>query len=125
MRSVFIDSTVTAPPFGGATTFLAELCCALASRGDHVTVVGRPGSDDSVVRRLRAGGVDVRLELWRAAHLPEESAKRLATWVDRESADVFVISISPDVGWLALPLLAPSIATISIAHADGPAFYKP
>jgi glycosyltransferase involved in cell wall biosynthesis len=36
-----------------------------------------------------------------------------------------VISISADVGWLALPLLDPSIATMSIAHNDVSAFYDP
>jgi len=125
MRSVFIDSTLTTPPFGGATTFLAELCCALAAQAERVTVVGRPGSDDSVVEKLRSAGVEVHLDLWRSTHLPEQRAKRLAAWVNRESADVYVVSISPDAGWLALPLLDPSIATMSIAHADGPAFYSP
>src|SRR5207244_12771 len=31
----------------------------------------------------------------------------------------------PDVGWLALPLLDNSIATLSIAHNDVDAFYEP
>ena len=125
MRSVFVDATLTTPPFGGATTFLAELCCALASQGEQVTVVAQPGSDDSIVQRLRASGVDVRLDLWRPTHLPEERAKRLAAWVNHEKADVYVISISPDAGWLALPLLAHSVATMAVVHADGPAFYSP
>jgi glycosyltransferase involved in cell wall biosynthesis len=116
---------VTTPPFGGATTFLAELCCALTDRGERVTVVGRPGTDDSVARRLRAGGVEVRLDLWRATDLPEQRAQRLAAWINRERVDVFVISISPDAGWLALPLLGEPVATMSVAHADGPAFYSP
>jgi glycosyltransferase involved in cell wall biosynthesis len=125
MRSVFVDDTLTTPPFGGATTFLAELCCALASRGERVTVVARPGSDDSIVQRLRASGVEVRLDLWRSTHLPEQRAKRLAAWVNHEKADVYVISISPDAGWLALPLLDQSVATMAVVHADGPAFYLP
>jgi len=40
-------------------------------------------------------------------------------------ADVFVVSISPDVGWLALPILDVQIATVSIAHNDVPTFYTP
>jgi glycosyltransferase involved in cell wall biosynthesis len=125
MRSVFVDSTLTTPPFGGATTFLAELCCALADRGERATVIARPGPDESVVQRLRAGGVEVRLDLWRSTHLPEQRAQRLADWVNGEAVDVYVVSISPDAGWLALPLLIPSIATMSVVHADGPAFYSP
>jgi len=125
MRSVFVDATLTTPPFGGATTFLVELCGALADRGGRVTVVSQPGSDESVVQRLRAAGVEVRLDLWRSTHLPEQRAKRLAAWTNREKARVYVISISPDAGWLALPLLDSSIATMSVVHADGPAFYEP
>ena len=113
------------PPFGGATTFLAELTCALADRGERVTVVARPGGDDSVVRRMMAAGVEVRLDLWRATHLPEQQAQRLAAWVNQEQADVLVVSISPDAGWLALPLLDQSVATMAVVHADGPAFYSP
>lgn len=125
MRSVFIDSTLATPPFGGATTFLVELCGALAARGDQVTVVTDPGPDHSIARRLRACGVEVRFDIWHRAHLPEERAQRLVSWIHKERANVFVISISPDAGWLALPLLPSSVATISIAHADGPAFYEP
>jgi glycosyltransferase involved in cell wall biosynthesis len=125
MRIVFIDTTLTTPPTGGATTFLVELCTALAARGDRVTVVAQPGPEQSVARRLQAAGVEVRQDLWRTAHLPEQRATRLARWVHSQQVDVFVISISADAGWLALPLLDPSIATMSIAHNDVSAFYEP
>lgn len=125
MRVVFIDTTLTTPPTGGATTFLVELCTALAARGDHVTVVAQPGPEQSVARRLQARGVEVRQDLWRAVHLPEERAACLASWVRSQQVEVYAISISADAGWLALPLIEPSITTMSIAHADGPAFYEP
>jgi glycosyltransferase involved in cell wall biosynthesis len=125
MRIVFIDTTLTMPPSGGATTFLVELCTALAARGDRVTVVAQPGPEQSVARRLLAARVEVRQDLWRTAHLPEERAALLARWIHSQQVDVFVISISADAGWVALPLLEPSIATMSIAHADIAAFYDP
>ena len=125
MRIVFIDTTLTTPPTGGATTFLVELCTALAARGDRVTVVAQPGPEQSVARRLQAAGVEVRQDLWRTAHLPEERAARLARWIHSQQVDVFVISISADAGWVVLPLLEPSIATMSVAHADISAFYDP
>ncbi len=125
MRIGFIDTTLTTPPTGGATTFLVELCTALATRGDRVTVVAQPGPDQSVARRLQAAGVEVRQDLWRRAHLPEERAARLARWVSEQQVKVFVISISADAGWVVLPLLGPSIVTMSIAHADISAFYDP
>jgi glycosyltransferase involved in cell wall biosynthesis len=45
--------------------------------------------------------------------------------VNSRRADVYVVSISPDAGWLALPLLAPNVATVTIAHNDVAAFYEP
>jgi glycosyltransferase involved in cell wall biosynthesis len=125
MHVVFIDTTLTSPPLGGAATCLVELCTSLVAGGYRVTVVTQPGREVSAVRRLAAGGVEVCSDLWGSFHLPEERADRLATWVNREQAHVVVISVSPDAGWLALPLLDPSIATMSIAHADLPAFYDP
>src|SRR5437667_6983617 len=122
MRIVFIDTTLTTPPTGGATTFLVELCTALAARGDRVTVVAQPGPEQSVARRLQAAGVEVRQDLWRAVHLPEERAARLARWVCSQQVDVYAISISADAGWLALPLLAPTMATVTVVHSDGPTF---
>src|SRR3982074_1230750 len=118
MRIAFIDTTLTTPPSGGATTFLVELCTVLAARGDHVTVVAQPGPDQSIARRLQANGVEVRQDLWRTVDLPEERAARLARWGHSQQVDVFVISISADAGWLALPLLDPTIVTMSIAHND-------
>jgi glycosyltransferase involved in cell wall biosynthesis len=65
------------------------------------------------------------MNIWSPRHLPEERAIQLASWVHKERADVYVISISPDVGWLALPLLDPDIPTMALVHSDGPTFYTP
>jgi hypothetical protein len=125
MRIVFIDTTLTTPPSGGATTFLVELCAALAAHGDRVTVITQAGPEQSVARALSAAGAEVRQDLWRAVHLPEERAVRLARWVCSEQVEVYAISISADAGWLALPLLEPTLATVAIVHSDGPTFYNP
>ncbi len=125
MRLVFIDTTLTTPPLGGATTWIVELCTSLVARGDRVTVVTQPGRELSAAQRLAAGDVEVRSDLWRMVHLPEERAQRLADWINRERADVYVVSISPDCGWLSLPRLNSDIATVSIAHNDVAAFYDP
>jgi glycosyltransferase involved in cell wall biosynthesis len=125
MRIVFIDTTLTVPPPGGATTFLIELSTALAARGDRVTVVAQRGPNQSIAQRLQTAGVEVRQDLWRASHLPEERALRLAQWVCSERVEVYVISISADVGWLALPFLEPTIATMTVVHSDGHTFYDP
>jgi glycosyltransferase involved in cell wall biosynthesis len=125
MNLVFVDTTITTPPTGGAQTFLVNLCPALVDMGHRVSVVTEPGSDAKIATTLQRAGINILMDIWSRADLPEESANRLAAWVNRERPDVYNISISPDTGWLALPLLDPSIATMSVAHADVSAFYEP
>jgi glycosyltransferase involved in cell wall biosynthesis len=125
MRVVFVDTTMTTPPTGGGQTFLVELCASLTKRAWDVSVVAQPGPAQETVAALRRAEVEVHQDIWRAADLPEERAARLAEWVNARRPDVYVISISPDVGWLAMPLLEPGIATVTIAHNDVSAFYEP
>ena len=125
MHVVIVDTTFTTPPTGGAHTFLVDLSTILVSRGWQVSVVSQPGHDQAIGRALIEGGAEVTMKLWQRRHLPEEKASRLANWVNRERPDAYVVSASPDVGWLALPLLDSSIATFTIAHNDVGAFYEP
>src|SRR5438132_3405504 len=118
MHVCIVDTTLTTPPTGGAQTFLVELCRAFVHKGWRVTIVTQPGPERSVLASLSDVGAEVRDQIWHRAHLPEERGQALAAWVNSERPDAYVVSISPDVGWLALPLLEPSIPTISIAHND-------
>ena len=90
-----------------------------------VWVVTQPGPDHTLLNAMEANGVDVQPHLWRGSHLPEERARLLAHWVNSVETNVYIVSASPDVGWLALPLLAPGVVTISVAHNDNGAFYEP
>jgi glycosyltransferase involved in cell wall biosynthesis len=125
MHIVFVDTTLTTPPTGGAQTFLVTLARELVNRGWRVTVVAHPGPERAIVEALRKSGTEVVEVLWRSSDLPEERAERLASWVNEHSPAAYVVSISPDIGWLALPLLDPRISTLSIAHCDVSAFYEP
>jgi glycosyltransferase involved in cell wall biosynthesis len=125
MKIVIIDTTLTTPPTGGAHTFLVDFCLRLVQQGHATSVVTQPGPDQSLIQVLERGGVEVRSDLWRPSHLPEERASLLANWVHTREIDVYIVSASPDVGWLALPLLAPHVATLSVAHNDNSAFYEP
>ena len=125
MHIVIVDTTLTTPPSGGDHTFLVNLCLRLVRKGYLTSVVTQPGPDQTLMKVLESGGVDVRAGLWRPHHLPEERARLLAEWVRKRDVDVYVISTSPDVGWLALPLLEPDIVTISVAHNDNNAYYDP
>lgn len=125
MHIVVVDTTLTTPPTGGAQTFLVNLAESLARKQIQLSVITQPGPEATIVSALQNAGTAVHMNLWTPAHLPEEKAPVLADWVNTNGADTYVISISPDVGWLALPLLDPAIATLSIAHNDVSAFYEP
>jgi glycosyltransferase involved in cell wall biosynthesis len=125
MHVVIVDTTFTTPPTGGGHTFLVDLSAELIRRGTRVSIVSQPGPDQAIGRALVESGAEVTMNLWQRHHLPEEKASRLATWVNQKRPDVFVVSQSPDAGWLTLPLLDSSIATFTIAHNDVGAFYEP
>ncbi len=125
MHVVIVDTTMTTPPTGGAHTFLVDLCAPLAARGWRPSFVTQPGPERGIVGALREAGGEIEDRLWPASALPEEKAERLAAWVNEARADAYVISASPDAGWLALPLLDAGIPTLSVAHNDVGAFYEP
>jgi glycosyltransferase involved in cell wall biosynthesis len=125
MHIVFVDTTLTTPPTGGAQTFLVTLAEALARKSWKVSVVTEQGPERAIVESLRQVGAQVIENLWKPAQLPEERAADLAGWINARQPDVYVVSISPDAAWLALPLLRTTIATVSIAHNDVAAFFAP
>ena len=125
MHIVFVDTTLTTPPTGGAQTFLVTLAEALVRRTWKVSVITEQGPEPAIVESLRQVGAEVIENLWHPAKLPEERATNLAGWINARQPGVCVVSISPDAGWLALPLLRANIATVSIAHNDVAAFFDP
>ena len=125
MHAIFIDTTMTTPPTGGAHSFLVDLCAPVIANGWSLSFVTQPGTEPAIVQALQLAGADVHDNVWKETDLPEERAQRLATWVNAQKPDVYVISTSPDVGWLALPLLDSSIPTVSMAHNDVGAYYEP
>jgi glycosyltransferase involved in cell wall biosynthesis len=90
-----------------------------------VTVITQPGDDRRVADQISTAGVRVLDDVWPVTDMPEERARRLAEWVNRASADAYVLSLSRDVGWLALPSLRPETRTAAVVHSDGRAFYDP
>lgn len=125
MRFAIVDTTLTTPPTGGCQTFLEHLAPALQRRGHQVDVLTEPGPEQAVADRLRRAGVRVLQKVWPRRFLPEERGRRLAEWCGRERVDVYVVSLSRDVGWLALPHLDHAIRTAAVVQADVPAFYEP
>lgn len=125
MRVAFIDTTLMQPPTGGCQTFLVDLGVGLARSGWEVHVVTEEGPETSAAERLAAGGAALEPSLWTRRHLPEERAARLSVWARHKGLQAYVVSLSADAGWLALPLLGPTVGTLAIVHSDGPTFYNP
>lgn len=125
LHVVIVDTTLTTPPTGGGQTFLVDFAAALVSNGHRISVITQPGPDSSIVEHLISVGAEARMNLWKLSQLPDEQAPHLAAWVNAQQEVVYIVSISPDVGWLALPLLNSGIPTLSIAHNDVGAFYLP
>lgn len=125
MRFAIVDTTLTTAPTGGCQTFLEHLAPSLERRGHQVSIVTEPGDEPAVADRLQRAGIRVLDDVWRRRFLPEERAHRLADWCKRERIDAYVISVSRDVGWLALPHLDRATQTAAVVHTDGRAFYEP
>ncbi len=122
---VIADTTLTRAIVGGPQSFLIALCDGLVGRGWGVGVITERGENRTVVDALERAGAEVWPQQWAPWQLPEERALSIARCTTRAMSDVYVISISPDAAWLALPSLDPAVVTVSIAHNDVEAFYAP
>lgn len=125
MRIAVIDTTLMRSPTGGGQTFLGHLTTALGSSGHQIDVISEEGPETMIAERIRAAGARIHTDVWPRRTIPEDRASRLAARVQGLGVDAFVVSISPDAGWLALPLLHSDIVTAAIVHNDSPAFYRP
>src|SRR5262249_24797975 len=122
---VIADTALTSKIIGGAQSFLIDLSAGLVRAGWRVTVLTQRGENPTVVTALEGSGAEVWPEQWDAWHLPDERAAAIVRRVKSTDMVVYVISVSPDAAWLALPHLDPSVATMAIAHNDVEAFYAP
>lgn len=125
MRTLLVDTTLMQPPTGGCQTFLNSLAAGLVEQDWEVHVACERGPDASVADRLVNDGVQLHPDLWRPWHIPEERAARLAAWANEREINAYLVSVSADAGWVALPLLEARIITMAIVHLDWPAFYTP
>src|SRR6266496_3154288 len=125
MNVVLVDTTLAGPVIGGAQTFLVDLAAGLVERGlvVHVVTTGQP--EDRIAAGLSQTGASVHTDLWPSSYLVEDFAAGLASWVHNLNPDVYIVSVSPDIGWAALPFLEPRIATVAIAHSDSATFFHP
>ncbi|HSU28588.1 MAG TPA: glycosyltransferase family 4 protein [Chitinophagaceae bacterium] len=125
MKVVFLDTTLDSSLLGGAHTWLYNILRGLKQKGVEVHLVtkGRPGSKTSA--KIENSGAIIHNNIWPASMLVEDAAPLLAGWLNKLKPDVFIVSVSPDIGWVVLPYLDPAIATLAIGHNDQDTFYLP
>lgn len=124
MRIVLVDTTLSGDLFGGAQTFLIKLLTGLGSANEvHLLSGGIPGP--RVRSAMEGRKATTHSDLWNPAALVDDVTPSVAAWLNHLRPDVFVVSVSPDIGWTVLPLLDPRIATLTIGHNDENTFYAP
>ena len=125
MNVLLVDTTLAGPVIGGAQTFLLDLEAGLVELGlaVHVATAGQP--ERRIAASLEQTGASVHTDIWPSPYLVEDIAPGFADWVHDLNPDVYIVSVSPDIGWAALPHLQPKIATVAIAHGDSATFFHP
>jgi glycosyltransferase involved in cell wall biosynthesis len=125
VRIIITDTTIHGPLIGGAQTFLPLLIRGLCDNGHKVHLVCLAQPDARMKAAIETAGCELHICPWKKNELVEDVAPRLAKWINDLSPDVYVVSVSPDLGWVVLPLLNSTIAKISIGHTDSTTFYAP
>src|SRR5437867_4651444 len=122
---VAVDTTLSGPIIGGAQTFLSDLAAGLVARGAETHLVTSGELQKKIAGPFLQSGAAIHKDLWPSPSLVEDITPGFARWVNDLHPDVYVVSVSPDIGWTALPHLRPEIATLAIAHLDSPTFFLP
>ncbi len=125
MRIIIIDSTLHGPIIGGAQTILSDLLKGLCQNGHEVHLIANAILDNRIEKGIRESGAIIHTNIWKNNLILEDAANLLASWVNKVKPDIYVISVSWGIGWLALPFLDSGIATFTIAHSNNDAFYFP
>ena len=125
MRIVIVDTTLQGPLIGGAQTFLPFLIKGLYAKGHEVHLVANDKPDKRIEKQITESGAIMHSRLWKRNTLVEDAAPIFANWVNNLYPDIYLISVSADIGWVVLPYLDPAIATFTIGHSNKDAFYYP
>jgi len=125
MRILLVDTTVGGDLIGGAQTFLSELTPGLARLSHEVHLLSNGEPATSVATKINESGATLHTDILNGAGLVDDATPEFAKWVNELRPDVYVVSVSPDIGWIVLPHLDGGIATLTIGHNDQETFYAP
>jgi glycosyltransferase involved in cell wall biosynthesis len=125
MRIVLVDTTIGGELIGGAQTFLIGLMRGLVGRGLDVHLLADGVPNDRLRDAAAESGAEVHTDVLDKFRPVEDSTPEISRWVNRLRPDIYVVSVSPDLGWTALPRLDPQIAKLAIVHSNSHGFYDP
>ena len=125
MKIAVIDTTIDGAPLGEAHLFLPEFLKGLIAKGNEVHLITKRAPNEKILGQIKESKAILHTNLWNAEGFVEETAPVLANWLNELKPDVYLISVSDDIGWVVLPLLDSQIATLTIGHEDSEYFYLP
>lgn len=125
MKILFADTTVGGDLIGGAQTFLVKALAGFVASGHEVHLLADGLGRGWLGEAIGSSGATIHAGLWRSGELVDDVTPRAAEWVNNLRPDVYVVSVSADIGWTVLPYLNPGIATLAIGHNDERTFYDP
>lgn len=125
MKIAVIDTTIDGELIGGAQTFLPKLLTGLIEKGHEVHLLTKGAPNEKVRQEIERSNVNLHTNIWKADNFVEETTPVLSAWLNNLAPDIYLISISGDIGWTVLPFLDPQIAALTIGHTDSETFYLP
>jgi glycosyltransferase involved in cell wall biosynthesis len=125
LKIVIVDTTLQGPLIGGAQTFLPSLIKGLHQHGHEIHLISTGKPDQRVSKQIESSGAILHTGLWNKRDFAEDAAPVFAKWINYLQPDIYLVSVSPDIGWLVLSYLEPAVATLTIGHTDDETFYAP
>jgi len=125
MKILVVDTTMDGSIVGGAHTFLVQLMSGLNAAGHDVHFLSKGDPVAKSAAGIEESGAVIHRDVWTGSLLVDDGTPEVAKWVNELRPDVFVVSVSPDIGWTVMPHLDPRIATLTIGHNDQEPFYTP
>ncbi|MBK7708121.1 MAG: glycosyltransferase [Acidobacteria bacterium] len=125
MHILFVDTTNDSERIGGGHLYLPGLLNRLVERKHDVHLVTKGEPNGALRDKIYDSGASVHTCSWIRFGIVNDNSLLFAKLINDLSPDIYLISGSCDIGWVSLPLLEPTIATLMTAHNDSETFYHP
>ena len=125
MKILLVDTTMDGGISGGAHTSLFQLMRGLTRDGHDIHLLSKGDPVAVTSAGIDISGTVIHSDVWTGSVLVDDATPEVTRWVNNLNPDVFVVSVSPDIGWTVVPHLDPRIATLTIGHNDQETFYAP